>query len=104
MQDLNDEKLEQVAAEAFGRAGGSRRWQNAVTRAWQILRDTVYWHMTEDGSLLLLSPDSSELYETDGRTCSRIVGERRVSCRAYSRGYPCKHRAAHRLLVRYREA
>lgn len=104
MLDLNPDRLEQVAAEAHGKAEASRRWQAAITRAWQILRDTAYWHMAEDGALLLLSPDSSELYEVGPDACHRIDGERRVMCAAFAQGHPCKHRAARRILQRYAEA
>jgi hypothetical protein len=101
--DINAEKLQRVAQEAFDKAQGMKRWQSAITRALQILRDSVYWHMTEDGALLLLSPDSSEIYEASGRKCERIDGERRVPCKAFVQAQPCKHRAAWRLLQRYNE-
>lgn len=107
MLNLQTEKLSEVVQAAFDAAEGKRdqkRWQSAIVRAQTILRDSPYWHMTERGELLILSPDSDELYETDGRTCDRIEGERRVACKAYAQGQPCKHRAAHRLLVRYSEA
>ena len=104
MLDLNLDRLEAAAQQAFNLAEGSRRWQTAITRALALLRDSAHWHMTDDGALLLLSPDSSELYEvTDGR-CDRIEGERRVPCRAHANGQPCKHRAARRLLARYHAA
>ena len=106
MLNLQHDRLAAVAQRAFDSCSGKKdegRWQRAIVRALQILRDTVYWHMTEAGELILLSPDSSEIYETDGRACHRVDGERRVECKAYSLGQPCKHRAAHRLLVRYND-
>ncbi len=107
MLNLNHDRLAAVAQAAFDACSGKkdeRRWQNAIVRALQILRDSIYWHMTETGVLILLSPDSSEIYETDGRECHRVDGERRVPCRAYELGQPCKHRSCHRLLVRYQQA
>ena len=104
MLNLNADKLEQTAQEAFNLAAASRRWQAALVRALQILRDSVYWHMTEDGALLILSPDSSELYEVSEGRCDRIDGERRAACEAFAQGQPCKHIAARRLLVRYQES
>ena len=104
MLNLNQDRLEAAAQEAFDLAQNSRRWQAAITRALAILRDSAHWHMTEDGALLLLSPDSNEIYEvTEGR-CERIDGERRVPCKAYAQGQPCKHRAARRLLARVNSA
>jgi hypothetical protein len=49
----------------------------------------------------MLSPDSAELYEVTAGRCERIDGERRVTCKAFAQGQPCKHRAARRLLARY---
>jgi len=103
MINLNAEKLEQTAQEAFNLAQNSRRWQTAITKAWGILRDSPFWHMT-GGALVILSPDSSELYEVTAGRCERIDGERRVACKAFARSQPCKHRAARRLLVMYQGA
>ena len=107
MLNLNSERLSTVVQNAFDNAHGkkdAKRWQSAIVRAQTILRDCAYWHMTQEGELILLSPDSDVIYETDGRTCDQIIGERRVSCPAFAKGYPCKHRAMHRLLVRYGQA
>lgn len=101
MLNLNADKLEQTAAEALSLAAASRRWQAALVRGLQILRDSPYWHMTEDGALLILSPDSAELYEVAEGRCDLIDGERRAACKAFAQGQPCKHRAARRLLIRY---
>ena len=101
MMNLDTDKLTQVAQAALAKVTDSKRWQNAITRAQSLLLDSPFWHVTDEGTLLLLSPDSSALYETDGVVCERIAGERRVACKAYAEGMPCKHRAAHRLLLRY---
>ena len=104
MLNLNADKLEQTAQEAFNLAAASRRWQAALVHGLQILRDSAYWHMAEDGALLLLSPDSSELYEVSEGRCDRIDGEYRAACKAFAQGHPCKHRAARRLLARYHQS
>jgi hypothetical protein len=101
IMNLDTDKLSRIAQAALGKVANSKRWQSAIKRAESLLLDNPFWHVTEDGTLLLLSPDSSELYETDGVVCERIAGEPRVTCRAYAEGRPCKHRAAHRLLLRY---
>ena len=107
MLNLNPEKLSAVVQNAFDAVHGKklqRRWESAIVKAQCIITDCAYWHMTERQELILLSPDSDEIYETDGQTCDQIIGERRVHCRAFAQGFPCKHRAMHRLLVRYGQA
>lgn len=106
MLNLNSERFTSVVQTAFDTAterGGrdAKRWTVAIVKAQSILRDTAFWHMTERGELLVLSPDSDIIYETNGRVCEQIIGERRVNCPAYDRGMPCKHRAMHRLLKNY---
>jgi hypothetical protein len=46
----------------------------------------------------MLSPDSAEIYEVTAGKRELIDGERRVMCKAYAEGMPCKHRAARRRL------
>jgi len=99
--NLNADKLEAAAAAAFGLAGNSRRGQTVIKKARDILRDPPFRHMAEGQTLIILSQDSSELYEVSEGRCDRIDGERRVTCKASAEGQPCKHRAARRLLVRY---
>lgn len=76
----------------------------AVVRAAQIIDSNPYVHFeSETGTLLLLSNDSNELYEVTVRECFRMDGDRRVHCKAYAQGQPCKHRALRHLLTRYTE-
>jgi hypothetical protein len=98
---INSDALSQVARAATAREGVSRRWQTAISRALALLLDNPFWHVTDEGALLLLSPDSDQIYETDGTVCERVDGSQREACKAYAEGMPCKHRAAHRLLLRY---
>lgn len=92
MLNLNQETLQQITQEAFDRAQGSRRWQTAIVKAKQQLESNPYLSW-QDGGLLILSPESLEIYTANG-TCQ---------CKAYEHGFPCWHRAAARLVTRYNE-
>ena len=65
-----------------------------------ILRDSAFRHVDGD-ALVMLSPESSEIYEVTAGRYDRIDGERRAACKAFAQGQPCKYRAARRLLARY---
>jgi hypothetical protein len=105
MMNLDADAFARVAKTATERAGRSRRWRNAIERAADLLFSNPFWHVTDEGTLLVLSPDSLAIYETDGVVCERVDDlDRRVACRAYAEGQPCKHRAAHRLLLRYQQS
>lgn len=91
MLDLNQDRLQQVAQQAFDKAQGSRRWQTAITKAKMQLESNPYIHLDTD-ALLILSP-SNQIYRANG-SCQ---------CKAYQQGQPCWHRAAHRLVTRYNE-
>ncbi len=91
MLNLNEDRLANVVETAFNEVGSNTRWQVAITKAWQQLRENPYVSEGEHG-LLILSP-SNAIYEANG-TCQ---------CAAYRRGFPCWHRAAARLVQRYRE-
>ncbi len=98
MLNLNLQKLDEVALAAFGEAtekGGrdARRWQTAIAKAKRQLEENPYIH-DEGDALLILSPESLEIYHSNG-TCQ---------CKAYqSAKFPCWHRAAHRLVRREQE-
>lgn len=91
MMNLNETKLSGVVAAALQSVAGDRRWTNAITRAAEMIEANPYLHWTGD-SLLMLS-ESGEIYEANG-VCQ---------CKAYRSGQPCKHRAAYKLVKRYRE-
>jgi hypothetical protein len=89
--NIDQDKMQQVAQEAFNKVSGNRRWEMAIAKAKAQLESNPYIHF--DGkSLLILSP-SSEIYNANG-TCQ---------CKAYLSGQPCWHRAAARLVKRYNE-
>jgi hypothetical protein len=91
MLNLDQDKMQQVAQEAFDKVSGNRRWETAIAKAKAQLETNPYIHF--DGqSLLILSP-SDEIYSAN-RTCQ---------CKAFRSGQPCWHRAAARLVKRYNE-
>ena len=90
--NINQEKMNQVAQDAFDKVSGNRRWETAIAKAKQQIETNPYLHFA-DGKLLMLS-DSNEIYEVTARECQ---------CRAFRNGQPCKHRAAYRLIERYNE-
>ncbi|MDX6693219.1 MAG: hypothetical protein QOF02_822 [Blastocatellia bacterium] len=91
MMNIDQDKFQQVAQEAFDKVWGNRRWETAIAKAAAQLESNPYMHF--DGqSLLILSP-SGEIYSANG-SCQ---------CKAFSQGHPCWHRAAARLVKRYNE-
>jgi hypothetical protein len=91
MLNINTDKMSEVIREAFDKAAGQKRWQNAIARAKVEIENNVFMAWQND-SLLILSA-SNEIYEANG-TCQ---------CKAYLKGQPCWHRAAARLVRRYNE-
>jgi hypothetical protein len=92
MTNLNETKLAEVVEAAKAKVAGNKRWTNAVTNAATLLASgNPYIHFT--GHSLLMLSESGEIYEANG-TCQ---------CTAFSKGQPCKHRAAYKLMVRYNE-
>lgn len=91
MMNIDQDKMQRVAQDAFDKVSGNRRWETAIAKAKSQLEANPYMYF--DGqSLLILSP-SDEIYSANG-TCQ---------CRAFQRGLPCWHRAAARLVERYNE-
>lgn len=84
-------RMEQVIQAAFDKVTGSRRWQTAIVKAKQQIEENPYLHF--DGCALLILSPSGEIYSANG-TCQ---------CKAYKKGQPCWHRAAARLVERYRQ-
>jgi hypothetical protein len=91
-------KLEEAALEAFDKATASpkdsRRWQNAIARAWKEFQTNPYIEWM-DGELLILS-SSNEIYRANGK-CRTDSGR---LCPAFAKGFPCWHRAAARIVSR----
>ena len=91
MIDIDQDRIQTVAQEAFDKVSGNRRWETAIVKAKIQLETNPYMHFNGQ-SLLILSP-SGEIYTANG-SCQ---------CRAYESGQPCWHRAAARLIKRYNE-
>jgi hypothetical protein len=89
--NIDQNRMQQVAQEAFDKVSDSRRWQIAIVKAKQQIEENPYIHF--DGRALLILSPSGEIYTANG-TCQ---------CRAYVNGQPCWHRAAARLIERYNE-
>lgn len=70
------------------------RWIKAIAKAVIEIENNPFLHwQSENNSLLIWSQQSSQIYEANG-VCQ---------CKAFSAGFPCYHRAAARLIMRYRE-
>ena len=91
MGTVNEKELAQVVEIVLQQVRGSKRWQNAITRAAELIRSDALMHWT--GSSLLILSDSGEVYEANA-VCQ---------CKAFLRGQPCKHRAAYKLVKRLNE-
>ena len=90
MLDINQDRMNEVAQQAFDKTN-SLRWQTAIAKAKRQLEDNPYIHYT--GHSLLMLSESGEIYEANG-VCQ---------CRAFASGQPCYHRAAYKLVKRYME-
>jgi hypothetical protein len=97
MLGIDQEILDEVAAESIAKINpnqtNGRRWINAIAKAVVEIQNNPFMTWQADSHSLLMLSDSGNIYTANG-TCQ---------CRAYEKGYPCKHRAAARLIVRYQE-
>ncbi|MBA3715993.1 MAG: hypothetical protein H0W76_26685 [Pyrinomonadaceae bacterium] len=91
METINEQKFALVVEQAMTKTRDSKRWQNAIRRAAEMIQTNPFTHWT--GSALLIWSDSGEIYEAS-KVCQ---------CRAFTKHQPCKHRAAYRLVQRYNE-
>jgi hypothetical protein len=96
--EINREKLAEVAAESISKINpqqqDGKRWINAIAKAVIEIESNPFMSYDSDSrSLLMLSETSGEIYQANG-SCQ---------CRAFNEGFPCRHRAAARLIQRYLE-
>lgn len=96
--EINKEILGEVAAESIRKinpqAPNGQRWINAIAKAVVEIENNPFMTYSHDShSLLIMSATSGNVYNANG-TCQ---------CKAFEQGYPCKHRAAARLIQRYIE-
>lgn len=92
MRCMNQDKMQQIAQDAFNKARGNARWQRAILRAMAELEANPFISWT--GTALVIWSPSNEIYEAHGA----------CQCKAYQKNQPCWHRAAARLVKRYAEA
>ncbi len=95
---INKEILGQIAAESIAKINpnqaNGKRWINAIAKATaEIETNPFMTYELESHSLLMMSETSSEIYTANG-TCQ---------CKAFANGFPCRHRAAARLITLYIE-
>lgn len=90
---VNPDVLSNVVEAALAKVGGSKRWENAIYRGAQLIEEERCLP-TEDGRLLIFSESGAE-YSTTANDCR--AGDK--PCKAWELGFPCKHRAAFRLMA-----
>lgn len=91
MMNIDQDKMQRIAQEAFDKVSGNRRWETAIAKAQAQLEENPYMYF--DGNSLLILSSSDEIYSANG-ICQ---------CKAFRSGQPCWHRAAARLIERYNE-
>lgn len=96
--EVNKEVLGQIAAESIAKidptTANGKRWINAIGKATaEIETNPFMTYEVESHSLLMMSETSNEVYRANG-TCQ---------CKAFAQGFPCRHRAAARLVAIYVE-
>ncbi len=96
--ELDKEVLGQIAAESIAKINpnqaNGKRWINAIAKAIaEIETNPFMTYELESHSLLMMSDSSGEIYTANG-TCQ---------CKAFANGFPCRHRAATRLVAIYIE-
>jgi hypothetical protein len=99
-QNINTELLEAIAAAAVTKLENSKctsrsRWINAVKKAVKELQSNCYWsYDARNFDFVIMSETSNEIYSVNTY----------CGCTAAGKAQPCKHRAMHRLLMRYAAA
>lgn len=95
---IDKEVLGAIAAESIAKINpnqaNGKRWINAIAKATAEIETNPFMTYDHDShSLLMMSETSNEVYTANG-TCQ---------CKAFANGFPCKHRAAARLVAIYIE-
>lgn len=96
--EINKEILGEIAAESIAKINpndkNGKRWINAIAKATaEIETNPFMTYEMASHSLLMMSETSNQIYTANG-TCQ---------CRAFENGFPCRHRAAARLVAIYIE-
>lgn len=95
---IDREILGTIAAESIKKINpnskNGQRWINAIAKATvEIETNPFMTYELDSQSLLMMSDTSNQIYTANG-TCQ---------CKAFENGFPCKHRAAARLVAIYIE-
>lgn len=100
-----NEAILQAESKLKDKPGEAGRWRRAIEKAFAYLTTpAVVWYLSEQDELLIVSPQSSALYEVGERSCDvldAVTMETRGECAAAHKGVPCWHRAAWKLLRNY---
>jgi hypothetical protein len=112
LSNKQQERFEQIVREALAKAASApkdaTRWTNAVNKAFEFMQSNPLWHLIdgEGDVILLLSPQSNEVYETADDSCERVglADDERANCPTHQQGYPCWHRAFRRLVLQLIDA
>ena len=96
--NINKDILGAIAAESISKINpqsrNGQRWINAIAKATAEIETNPYMtYEVESHSLLMMSDTSNQIYTANG-TCQ---------CKAFTQGFPCRHRAAARLIAIYIE-
>lgn len=104
MLNLNHSIFTAVVEQARRDAAQHPRWLKAINRAVAELENNPYIER-QDGSLLIASSTSSEIYSANGICqCVAYTGvDSKTGIRLHNGGQPCWHRAAARLVRRHDE-
>src|SRR5262245_43925744 len=89
--EFNETILNQVISEAKAKAAGNQRWLTAIDKA--VAGLTGGWIVTELVDEIIITTEGGT-YHVNGH----------CSCPAGALDFPCKHRAAKRILALYHEA
>ena len=93
--NINFDQLETIASEAIAKletsnANNKTRWITAIRKAVSELETNCYWNY-DGAELVMMSTTSNAVYVPNG-SCG---------CLSYTKGFPCRHRSAKRLLDLY---
>jgi hypothetical protein len=97
--NINTETLETIASAAVAKLESSRcadraRWISAIKKAVKELQSNPFWNYdAANFDFVIMSETSNEIYSVNTY----------CGCTAAGKLKPCKHRAMHRLLMRYAE-
>ncbi len=89
---INQIQFEQIVESAKQKASGNKSWLRAIDKAAEAILDNPY--IADMGDGLLILSDSGKTYHANG-ICQ---------CKAHQHGQACWHRAAAKLIERYKEA